>query len=418
MAIGDARRTRVHRFPARWLAIAVAVAVAIVLDASAWPASAPAVNGDLAARAGKAKLAAERAIEAAQYRGGPVGVPQVPHLVVTSPTQFPTPVQPSQTVVYEIDVANTGTGDARQAGVVQSLTNLTVQSMSAVCSPGPCRSLPSQVPGTLAVTPLAAGSKASITVTAQVGGAGAFNAGIMAMDYPPERDPSSINVGGDVVASAPPPTPTPALGVHVTLLSGASQEDGGDVVLQAVVTNTGDAPATNVVVDHTPTHLDLRTASGACQVLPCTVQIPAGGSVEVDLEGVVDAGGDAAFSDVVTARADGIDPAQDQASGIIIPTAPPPPVPPPPPPPPQPPWALIVAVLVGLTSLATAIVLVSHAVGHARWMHLVKAFPLPLPDSSTTVGPLRTAVPAIRIRTRIEDGAAAPTGPITYRKVS
>jgi hypothetical protein len=265
------------------------------------------------------------------------------------------------------------------------------------------------------------GSMARITVTALVGNAGAFNTVAEAIDYPPERVPSSVSVGGSVAAAAAPPTPTPALGVQVTLLSGASQQDGGDVVLRAIITDTGNAPASNVVIDHTPTHLDLRSVSGACQALPCTVQIPAGGSVEVDLESVVNAGGDAAFSDVVTASAEGMDSAQDQASGMVIPAAaaPPPPLPPlPPPPPPQPPWPLIAIVLVGLTGLATVIVLVAHAVGHARWVHLVKAFPLPLPDGSSTIGPLRPAIPAIRIRTRIGDGAAAPTGPITYRKVS
>jgi len=205
------------------------------------------------------------------------------------------PYTVGQTLTYSIVVFNAGPSTATGMTVVDSPTNLTLQSVSG----GGCAALPCTL-GTLA-----SGASVTLTVTAKINAAGAFDnsATASANEFDPNlgNNTDSTGNGGTAAASAD-------VSVNKTLVTAGPYTVGQTLTFTLLIANAGPSTATNVQVTDTPTNLTIVGVSGAgCSALPCTIpSIASGANVTLTTTATINAAG--AFDNAASVSATEPDP--------------------------------------------------------------------------------------------------------------
>ncbi|HXI11176.1 MAG TPA: hypothetical protein VNM92_00825 [Thermoanaerobaculia bacterium] len=198
-----------------------------------------------------------------------------------------------QTVTYSLVVSNNGPSTATNVQVSDTPTNLTIATVSGACATLPCT-----------IANLASGANATITVTATINAAGAFDNAATATaaqtDPVPANNTDNTGNGGTAASSAD-------VSISKTLVTAAPFTIGQTVTYTLVVSNNGPSAATNVQVSDTPTNLTIATVSGACATLPCTIaNLASGANATITVTATITAAG--AFDNAATATATQTDP--------------------------------------------------------------------------------------------------------------
>ena len=205
------------------------------------------------------------------------------------------PYSVGQSIQYSLVIANAGPSDASNVQVVDTATNLTITGVSG----SGCAALPCTIPN------LAAGTSATVTVTATIPSAGTFDNAATATaaenDPVPPNNTDDTDNGGEA-------TPSADVSVVKTLGTAGPYTVGQTVAYTLVVSNAGPSIATNVQVTDTPSNLSIASVSGAgCAALPCTIaSLGVGASATIDVTATIVAAG--AFDNVATVAATEPDP--------------------------------------------------------------------------------------------------------------
>ncbi|MCC6594102.1 MAG: DUF11 domain-containing protein, partial [Xanthomonadales bacterium] len=161
-------------------------------------------------------------------------------------------------------VFNDGPSAATNVQVTDVPTNLTITNVSGACAALPCT-----------IATLASGASATITVTATINASGAFDNSATATgaehDPTPGNNTDNTGNGGNAAASAD-------VRVVKTLDTAGPYVAGQTVSYTLQVFNDGPSAATNVQVTDVPTNLTITNVSGACAALPCTIATLASGA--------------------------------------------------------------------------------------------------------------------------------------------
>ncbi|HEX6099152.1 MAG TPA: ExeM/NucH family extracellular endonuclease [Thermoanaerobaculia bacterium] len=204
------------------------------------------------------------------------------------------PFTVGQSVTYTITVGNAGPSVATNVSVTDTPSNLTITNVSGACTSFPCT-----------IASLPPGPTTSITVTATIDAAGAFdNSATATAD---QTDPNTANNtddtgnGGTAAASAD-------VSVTKTLDTAGPYFVGQSVTYTINVANAGPSTATNITVTDTPTNLTITNVSGACTSFsPCTIaSLASGASTNITVTATIDAAG--AFDNSATATSADFDP--------------------------------------------------------------------------------------------------------------
>jgi uncharacterized repeat protein (TIGR01451 family) len=171
-----------------------------------------------------------------------------------------------QSISYSLVVANAGPSTATTVQVTDTPTNLTITNVSG----GGCAALP------CTIASLASGANATITVTATINSAGAFDnsAAVSATEPDANSGNNTDNTGNNGVTGA-----SADVSVVKTLTTAGPFTIGQSIGYSLVVANAGPSTATAVQVTDTPTNLTITNVSGGgCAALPCTIASLASGA--------------------------------------------------------------------------------------------------------------------------------------------
>jgi uncharacterized repeat protein (TIGR01451 family) len=204
------------------------------------------------------------------------------------------PFTAGQSITYTLFVANAGPSIATNVQVTDTPTNLTITNVSG----GGCAALP------CTIASLDVGANATITVTATINAAGAFdNTATVAAnesDPNPGNNTDSTGNGGTAAASAD-------VSVVKTLTTQGPFSVGQSITYTLFVANAGPSIATNVQVTDTPTGLTITNVSGGCAALPCTIaSLGVGANATITVTATINAGDE--FDNSATVSADEPDP--------------------------------------------------------------------------------------------------------------
>ena len=210
------------------------------------------------------------------------------------------PYAAGQSVQYTILISNAGPATATGIDVTDTPTNLTITNVSGACASLPC-----------VIASLNAGANTSITVTATIDAAGAFDNSATAT--PDETDPTPANNTDSVGATTGPASADLEVEKSTT---DAQVQVGDSFSYVIVVTNNGPSLATNVSVsDPLPSNFSLSSATatqGSCSgttTVTCTIgSMLSGATVTITITGTVNAGGDLSNTATVTGTESDPDP--------------------------------------------------------------------------------------------------------------
>src|SRR3954447_2595789 len=173
-------------------------------------------------------------------------------------------------IQYSLQVTNNGPSTATTVQISDTPSNLTITNVTGGgCSfPLPCT-----------IASLANGASVTITVTATITAAGAFDnsASVIAVEFDPNLTNNTDNTGngGSAVASAD-------VQVVKTLTTGGPFHAGDVIHYSVTVTNNGPSTANNVQVTDTPSNLAITVVSSTnCSAFPCTIPSLANGASEI-----------------------------------------------------------------------------------------------------------------------------------------
>ena len=205
------------------------------------------------------------------------------------------PFGAGQSITYTLFIANAGPSTATSIQVTDTPTNLSITNVSG----GGCAALPCTIPS------LASGANTTITVTATITAAGAFDNTATAM--PAESDPNlgnntdSAGNGGTAAASAD-------VSIVKTLVTSGPFSAGQSISYTLLVANAGPSTATSIQVTDTPTNLSITNVSGSgCAALPCTIpSLASGANTTINVTATINAAG--AFDNTATATPAEFDP--------------------------------------------------------------------------------------------------------------
>jgi len=205
------------------------------------------------------------------------------------------PFVAGQTISYTLAVANGGPSTATSIQVTDAPTNLTITGVSGSgCAALPCT-----------IASIASGSNTTITVTATINAAGAFDnsATATATEFDPNLadNTDAAGNGGAAAASAD-------ISLVKTLTTAGPFVIGQTVNYTLVVANAGPSPATNIQVTDTPTNLTITNVSGSgCAALPCTIaSLASGANTTINVTATITTNG--AFDNSATATGAEFDP--------------------------------------------------------------------------------------------------------------
>ena len=216
-------------------------------------------------------------------------------VAVTKTLDTAGPYSNGQSIQYTIVVTNNGPSTATNVLVTDTPSNLTINTVSSTnCGAFPC-TIPSLVNG----------ASESITVTATINSAGAFdNVVVVSAD---QEDPDTSN-NTDDAGNGGTATPAADVAVDKTLDTAGPFVNGQSIQYTITVTNNGPDTANNVQVVDTPTNITINTVSSTnCAAFPCTIpSLINGGSEVITVTATINASG--VFDNVVTVSADEFDP--------------------------------------------------------------------------------------------------------------
>ena len=205
------------------------------------------------------------------------------------------PYSVGQTITYTLFVANAGPSTATNVQVTDTPSNLTITNVSG----GGCAALPCTIPS------LASGANATITVTATINGAGAFDntATVSATQPDPNLTNNTDNSGNNGITGT-----SADVSVVKTLTTGGPYTVGQSITYTLFVANAGPSTATNVQVTDTPSNLTVTNVSGGgCATLPCTIpSLASGANTTITVTATINAAG--AFDNSATVSATEPDP--------------------------------------------------------------------------------------------------------------
>lgn len=203
------------------------------------------------------------------------------------------PYSVGQTLSFDIVVANAGPSTATNVQLTDTPSNLTLVSVSG----GGCAALPCTIPS------LASGASATITVTATIGGDGAFGNTATVTSSVTDPDP-----GDNTDTETGNTTPSADLSLVKTLTTAGPYSVGQSVSFSIVVSNAGPSTANGVQVTDTPSNLTITAVSGAgCAALPCTLpSLGSGASATINVTATINAEG--AFGNTATVTSTTTDP--------------------------------------------------------------------------------------------------------------
>src|SRR5439155_1260890 len=152
---------------------------------------------------------------------------------------------------------------------------------------------------------LASGANVTITVTAKINAAGAFDnsSTVSATEPDPNLGNNTDNTGNGGTAGA-----SADVSVNKTLVTAGPYTVGQTLTYTLVVANAGPSTATNVQVTDTPSNLTITNVSGGgCAALPCTIaSLASGANVTITVTTTINAAG--AFDNASTVSATEFDP--------------------------------------------------------------------------------------------------------------
>ena len=214
-------------------------------------------------------------------------------LVKTLTTSGPFVV--GQSVAYTLVVANAGPSTATNVQVTDTPSNLTITNVTG----GGCAALP------CTIVTLASGANATISVTATINAAGAFDnsATATATESDPNTTNNTDNTGNGGTAAA-----VADVSLVKTLTTSTPFTVGQSISYTLVVADAGPSTATNVQVTDTPSNLTITNVSGGgCSALPCTLtSLTSGANVTITVTATINAAG--AFDNSATATGTESDP--------------------------------------------------------------------------------------------------------------
>ncbi|HZP66884.1 MAG TPA: DUF11 domain-containing protein, partial [Rudaea sp.] len=151
----------------------------------------------------------------------------------------------------------------------------------------------------------ASGASVTITTTATINAAGAFDnaATVSATEPDPNLANNTDNTGNGGTAGA-----SADVSIDKTLVTTGPYVAGQTLTYTLLVANAGPSTATNVQVTDTPTNLTITNVSGGgCSALPCTIaSLASGASVTITTTATINAAG--AFDNAATVSATEPDP--------------------------------------------------------------------------------------------------------------
>jgi large repetitive protein len=193
-----------------------------------------------------------------------------------------------QSIQYTLFVANAGPSTATSVQVTDTPSNLTITNVSG----GACAALP------CTIASLASGANTTITVTATIDAAGAFDNAASANGAEPDPDPSdnTDDKGNNGTAA-----PSADVSIVKTLNPTGPYSAGQAITYTLFVANAGPSTATSIQVTDTPSNLTITNVSGGgCAALPCTIaSLASGANVVITVTATINASG--AFDNTATA---------------------------------------------------------------------------------------------------------------------
>src|SRR5262249_12063257 len=205
-------------------------------------------------------------------------------------------------ITYTLTVHNAGPSPASFVVVNDTPTNLTIQSLN-VSGGGSCASFPCSMTNPPIMV---LGNTRTITVTAKINAAGAFDNSATANgnDFDPNTSNNTDNTGNGGLAVA-----AADVSMVKTLTTSGPFTVGQSVTYTLVVANAGPSTATNIVVNDTPTNLTITNVSGSgCSTpFPCTISsLASGANTTITVTAAINAIG--TFDNSATATATEFDP--------------------------------------------------------------------------------------------------------------
>jgi uncharacterized repeat protein (TIGR01451 family) len=205
------------------------------------------------------------------------------------------PFSVGATITYTLDVANAGPSTATAIEVTDTPSNLTITNVTG----SGCAALPCTIPS------LASGATTTITVTATINAAGAFDNSATATPF--ESDPNTSDNtdntlnGGTTAASAD-------VSLVKTLVTAGPFTVGQTISYTLDIHNAGTSTATSIQVTDTPSNLTITNVSGSgCAALPCTIaSLASGANTSITVTATINAVG--VFDNSATATAAEFDP--------------------------------------------------------------------------------------------------------------
>jgi uncharacterized repeat protein (TIGR01451 family) len=198
-----------------------------------------------------------------------------------------------QSITYTLLIANAGPSIATSVQVTDTPTNLTITNVSG----SGCAALPCTIPS------IAVGANTSITVTATIVAAGAFDnsATVTGLETDPVPANNTDNTGNGGVAAA-----SADVSIVKSLVTAGPYTIGQTISYTLLIANAGPSIATAVQVTDTPSNLSITGVSGSgCAALPCTIpSIAVGANTSITVTATITAAG--AFDN--TASANGVEP--------------------------------------------------------------------------------------------------------------
>ena len=200
-----------------------------------------------------------------------------------------------QSIQYSLLVSNGGPSTATNIQVTDTPTNLIITNVSG----GGCVALPCTIPS------LANGASTTITVTATIVAAGAFDNSATATGTESDPNPgnNTDNVGNNGSA-----VPAADVSLVKTLLTAGPFSVGQSIQYSLVVANAGPSTATSVQVNDLPTNITITNVSGGgCAAFQCGIaSIASGANVVITVTATITAPG--AFDNEASALATEMDP--------------------------------------------------------------------------------------------------------------
>src|SRR5436309_2359546 len=198
------------------------------------------------------------------------------------------PYTAGQSITFTLFVANAGPSTATSIQLTDTPSNLTITNVSG----GGCAALP------CTIASLASGANTTITATATIDAAGAFDnsANATAAQPDPNTGNNTDNTGNGGSASA-----SADVSIVKTLTTSGPFVAGQSVTYTLFVANAGPSTATSIQVTDTPTNLSITNVSGGgCAALPCTIpSLAAGANTTITVTATITAAG--AFDNAATA---------------------------------------------------------------------------------------------------------------------